>query len=161
MPSTRKSTSVMMTSPHFLIQGQSCFPDEQPGHGEPSHEESAGYSASHREIGRKGGWTYTVVSPWDLYVSCSGSSHFKFSLVLPILFLDTDFCGFTAKRRVLQYSYCAVSLHINERAMYRRHVHYWQWHYSDSLCEAESIKGIADKWSSCPRLVLPLEINYI
>lgn len=97
MPSTRKSTSVMMTSPHFLIQGQSCFLDEQPGHGEPSHEESAGDSASHTEIGRKGGWAYTVVSPWDLYVSCSGSSHFNFSLVLPILFLDTDFCGFTAE----------------------------------------------------------------
>lgn len=54
MSSTRKSTSVIMTSPHFLTQGQSCFPDEQPGHGEPSHEESAGDSASHTEIGRKG-----------------------------------------------------------------------------------------------------------
>lgn len=84
MPSTRQNTSVIMALPHFPIQGQRCFQDEQPGHGEPCHEKSAGDSASHREIERKGGWTCTVT-----HVSCSDSSHFNFSLVLPIV-LDLD-----------------------------------------------------------------------
>lgn len=47
---------MIMTLPHFPIQGQSCFQDEQPGHGEPLHEKSTGDSASHRDIERKGQW---------------------------------------------------------------------------------------------------------
>lgn len=101
MPSIGQNTSVIMTLPHFPIQGWSCFQDEQPGYGEPCHEKSADDSASHRER-EKRRMTYTVKSAWDLHVSCSGSSHFNFSLVLPILFLDMDFCGFTGKSVTVQ-----------------------------------------------------------